>query len=176
MEQLKKFAAFIAAEKKRFAILAVGFLGNKAIVWIVNYGIDPFLIYNYGLIKGGIASMVFSFFICLATIVFYDWAKTDWLGIEMVKEMKEYEGQKQVGRAIRWLLLKGDFIALIGLSILTDPFITLVYLRKGANQYNGMNLRDWKIFLASTFISNLWWVLLVFGGIQIIRSFLFGGI
>lgn len=172
MSGIRKIAAFIAANKERFAILAVGFLGNKAMVWIVNYGVDPFLVARYGFLKGGIATMIFSFFICLATIVFYDWSKKDWLGIELVKEMKEYEGRNRIGQAIKWLLRKGDVVALVGLSILTDPFITLVYLRKGANQYNGMGRREWMIFLVSTFISNLWWVTVVFGGIQIVRAIL----
>lgn len=165
----QKIAAFMAAHKKRFAVLAIGILGNKAMVWAVNYGIDPYLIVTFGLVKGGIASTIFSFLICLATIKFYDWSKQDWLGIELVKEMKEYEGKKYLGRAIKWLLKKGDIIALIGLSILTDPFITTVYLRKGANQYNGMGQREWIIFLLSTVIGNLCWVLTIFGGIKIFK-------
>lgn len=173
MKRLKDLAATIAAQKKRFAILAIGFLGNKAMAWVVNYGIDPYLVVNFGLINGGIAVMVFSFIICLASIVFYDWAKQDWLGIELVKKIKEYEGKRYVGRAIAWLLKKGDLVALIGLSILTDPFITTVYLRRGANQYNGMGRREWKIFLLSTVISNIYWVLIIFGGISLIRRIFF---
>lgn len=169
MERFRNFAAFIAAQKKRFAVLAIGVLGNKAMVWAVNYGLDPYLIANFGLVKGGIAVMVVSFFICLATIKFYDWSKQDWLGIELVKEMKEYEGKKYLGRAIGWLLKKGDAVALVGLSILTDPFITTVYLRKGANQYNGMGQREWTIFLSSTVIGNIYWSLAVFGGIQVFK-------
>lgn len=169
MEQLKNFATFMVAQKERFAVLAIGILGNKAMVWVVNYGLDPYLIANFGLVEGGIAVMVASFFICLATIKFYDWSKQDWLGIELVKEMREYEGKKYLGRAIRWLLKKGDAVALVGLSILTDPFITTVYLRNGANQFNGMGRREWIIFLSSTVIGNIYWSLAVFGGIQAFR-------
>ena len=173
MKRLKDLAAIVAAQKKRFAILAIGFLGNKAMVLVVNYGIDPYLVATFGLVNGGIAVMIVSFIICLASIMFYDWAKQDWLGIELVKEMKEYEGKRYVGRVIAWLLKKGDLVALIGLSILTDPFITTVYLRHGANQYNGMGRREWTIFLLSTVISNIYWVLVVFGGINLIRKIFF---
>lgn len=166
---LKKIAAKLAAQKERIAILVIGLFGNKIMNLTVNYVIDPFLLVRYGLLKGGIAVMIFSFIICFATILFYDWAKKDWLGIEMIKGIKEYEGMSPIGRAIKWLLRKGDKVALIGLSILTDPFITLVYLRRGAHLYNGMSRKEWAIFLTSTFISNLWWVLVVSGGIQTVR-------
>lgn len=169
MGGIKQIAAKLAAQKERIAILVIGLSGNKIISWIVNYVIDPFLVAHYGLLKGGFAVIIFSFFICLVTIVFYDWAKKDWLGIEMIKEMKECEGMNYITRVIKWILRKGDNVAFVGLSILTDPFITLIYFRKGANRYNGMGRWEWKIFFASILISNLWWVMVVFGGIQTVR-------
>jgi hypothetical protein len=54
---------------------------------------------------------------------------------------------------------------LVVLSVKFDPFITTIYMRRGAHQYRGMSRRDWGIFAASLAIGNLCWALAMFGGI-----------
>ena len=36
--------------------------------------------------------MAISFLICLLILWFYDYSKRDWLGLEVAKDLKEYEG------------------------------------------------------------------------------------
>lgn len=109
---------------------------------------------------------ILSFIACLLTLLFYDWSKRDWLGIEAIKELKHYEGDGWFRRGLAWLLKKGDPFACIVLSIKCDPFITTAYLRHGA--FNGMTRRDWKIFVASWLIGNVYWSLACFGGVSVL--------
>ncbi|MEN9390126.1 MAG: hypothetical protein RLZZ283_226 [Candidatus Parcubacteria bacterium] len=85
----------------------------------------------------------------------YDWSKKDWLGIELVKKIRE--GGTGEGLIARFARL-GDVPAFFLLSIFTDPFVTTAYLRKGSD-FSGLAPRDKRIFLASVFVSNVYWTL-----------------
>jgi len=124
----------------------------------------PFVIFKLGLVYGGIVMSILSFIICLLTLWFYDWSKRDWLGIEAIKELKHYEGDGWFRRQLSRLLKSGDPLACVVLSIKFDPFITTAYLRHGA--FSKMTTRDWKIFVASWVIGNVYWSLACFGGVS----------
>jgi hypothetical protein len=67
------------------------------------------------------------------------------------------------------MLKKGDSAAFLFLSIKEDAFITMVYLRHGSHQYNGMSGRDWRIFIASLAVANAYWTLVAYTGITVIE-------
>ena len=156
-------------QRQRFLEVAVGITTNHLIEISFNFFLYPFVIYKFGTLKGGIVMTFASFLTCLATIKFYDWSKRDWLCIEAIKSLKEYGGDKQLGRLTSWLLKQSDPIVFLYLSIQRDPFITTAYLRKGANQFNGMSKRDWKIFMGSLILGNAYWTLACFMGITLIE-------
>ena len=108
-----------------------------------------------------------SLVVCLLTLWFYDWAKRDWLGIELLKGLRLYTGPSIWRRATAWLLGRGDAVAFVVLSLRFDPFITTAYMRHGV--YNGLTRRDWKIFLGSVLLSNAAWTFVCFGGIEAVR-------
>lgn len=163
--------------KQRIATLGLGHVGNILTGKVIDWGVDPLItvLLNcgvggvHGLLLTWVALSVVSFLACYATLKFYDWSKTDWLGIEYVKTLRELEGVSRTKRMIAWLLRKGDSFAVIALSIIFDPFIVLVYMRHGANHYNGLTKRDWKIFLVSILISNGWQTVLLYGGFEGIK-------
>ncbi|NQV88008.1 MAG: hypothetical protein HQ402_00440 [Parcubacteria group bacterium] len=151
--------------KARIGIIGVGLLANQLMVWGIDFFVDPLALYYGGLVWGSVAVMLISLVLCYLTILFYDWSKQDWLGIETLKLLKESKGGR-MRRIIAWVLTKSDPIAMILLSIKFDPFIVTVYMRKGS--YNGLSRRDWKIFLGSVFVGNLWWVFVLFTGMNAI--------
>jgi hypothetical protein len=151
----------------RLLELAVGLSANQAMVYAFDYALYPFVIYRLGVLSGGAAMAVVSFLICLLSLWFYDWSKRDWLGIEAIKSMKTYEGESRFGRLFAGLMQRGDSVAVVVLSIKFDPFITMLYLRNGA--FNGMSRRDWRIFLASWFIGNVYWIVACYMGISLVE-------
>lgn len=166
--------------KERIAILGLGYIGNFLTGKLIDWGVDPLVTLLLNCSVGGMngfmltwASLaVISFFACYATLKFYDWSKTDWLGIEAVKTLKELEGsrfKRLVARILTW----GDSFAVIALSVIFDPFIVLIYMRHGANHYNGLTKRDWVIFLVSIVVSNGWQTVVLYGGLEGIKH-LFG--
>jgi hypothetical protein len=153
--------------KERFSIIGVGIFTNAVIVYIGDYVLYPFIIWKLGIIRGGIVMTIISAIVCYATLKFYDWSKQDWLGIEAIKSLKGYGGDKKLGRITAWVMKKSDSIIFLFLSIKFDPFITTAYLRKV--QFSGMSKRDWKIFIGSLLFSNAYWTLACYTGITLVE-------
>jgi hypothetical protein len=154
--------------RQRIAVLALGHTVNKLVFdWPFNYLLYPWVIYTLGVFHGGLVMTALSLLICLLTIRFYDWSKRDWLGLELVKDLKGYEGSNAVGRVASWFLRRGDIPTFFYLTIQHDPFITMVYLRKGS--FNGMSRRDWRIFIASLIMGNTYWILACWMGISLVE-------
>lgn len=153
----------------RFGIFGVGVLANKLQIWGFDYVLYPFVIWYLGPIAGALVMTLLSFLACYGTLRFYDWSKKDWLGIETVKSLKDWESSTRLARFTSWILKKGDPAALLFLSIHFDPFITTAYMRHGSHRYNGLSNRDWKIFIGSLLIGNTYWTIAVFAGISIIE-------
>lgn len=151
----------------RIGELALGHVVNWLTVQGFDYVLYPFVIWRLGpLIGGGIMAMA-SLTICLLMLWFYDWSKRDWLGIETIKNFKNPGEATGIRRILAKFLKLGEVPAFFALSIYTDPFITTAYMRKGA--FNGMTRRDWGIFLGSWIIGNGEWILILSGGIWIVR-------
>lgn len=161
--------SILEGKKKKVAIWGIGYLGNAIIVYGFDYFLYPFVIWKFGILEGGVVMTFLSFLICYATIIFYDWAKKDWLGIETIKEVKEYNGKSMIGRFTSWILRKSDPVVLLFLSIKFDPFITTAYMRKGAEKYNGLGKRDWIIFLSSLIVGNVYWTFVAFTGVSVVE-------
>ena len=168
--------------RRWIATLGIGLLGNWAITWAFDFLLYPFVISTYGLLIGAPVMTFLSFLICYASILFYDGTKRDWLGIETIKGLEEFNSLpipnyvigkifvsiiNAVGNATAWVMKKSDALAMVILSIKFDPFITVIHIRHGAHQYNGLSKRDWKVFLVSLLIGNAYWTLAVYMGITL---------
>jgi len=165
----QKISLKVFKQKERVAIWAIGILANKVMVYGFDYFLYPFVIWKLGILKGSVFMTLFSFLICRATFIFYDWAKKDWIGIETMKEMKEYEGNRMFGRLLSWVMKKGEPVTVLLLSIYFDPFITTAYMRRGAHAYNGLNKRDWTIFIFSLLFGNFYWTLIAYTGVSFLE-------
>jgi hypothetical protein len=153
----------------RIAELTCGISIKNLISYSFDYLLYPFVIYKLGILTGGAIMMFLSLFACVILIKFYDWAKRDWLGIETIKGMKDYHGESKLGKFFAWILRRSDPVVFLFLSIKEDAFITMVYMRHGSHQYNGMSARDWRIFLGSVAISNIYWTLAAYMGISVVE-------
>jgi len=151
--------------KKRLAELFIGVSFISLSNFVFDYVLYPAVVYKFGVLIGGALMTLLSFVTCLLLLQFYDWAKRDWLGIEAIKNIKEYNGDKRIGQFTSWVMKKGDSIAFLFLSLRFDPFITTAYMRHG--KYNGMSKRDWKIFTGSLVTGNAYWTLACYTGITL---------
>jgi hypothetical protein len=153
--------------KERAAELAIGLSANSLIGISFDWFLYPAVIFWLGIVYGGVVMTLLAMLACVAMIKFYDWSKRDWLGIEALKGLREYAGNKRLGKLTSWVLTKGNIVVFLFLSVYFDAFITTTYMRYGKNQYNGMSRRDWTIFTSSVIISNACWTLAVYMGISL---------
>ncbi len=151
----------------RLAELTLGHAVNQAMIWVFDFLLYPFVIFWFGLLRGFAIMAVVSFIICWLTMLFYDWSKRDWLGIEAIKSLKVYAGPNRLRQALAWILRQSDPVACVLLSLRYDPFIVTVYLRRG--RFGGMTRRDWRIFLLSWLIGNAWWSVVCFTGLSAVE-------
>jgi hypothetical protein len=178
----QKAAAKIAAHKEKIATIALGNTVFYCIELFFNYIVyipvigfaSSFFGGFRGVVYGGAVMTSFSFLVCYGMLKFYDWAKVDWLGLEVAKDVRDFgpewikklRAKSLVGKIlwwpfskiilfVLWSLKKGGVIAFFALSIYTDPFTTTVYFRKGS--FNGLAKKDWLIFVASVLIGNIYW-------------------
>jgi len=155
---------------ERLGVWGVGFTANTLMVWPFDFLLYPYVIATFGWIGGGVVMTLASFIYCLLTFKFYDWAKKDWIGIETLKEVQEIKGQSFFSKIIG-KLNKHSWLAFIVFSLQTDPFITTVFMREGAHQYRRLSKRDWKIFLGSLLLGNVFWTLVCGLGLETAKAF-----
>ncbi len=158
--------------KERIGLLAAGYTFKRIEELVFDFMLYPAVIAWLGAVIGGLVMTAFSALACYLYILFYDWAKKDWLGLELLKEVRDGEARDGLMGWIQRVARKSDWLAFFALSCYTDPFVTTMYLRKGADAYNGLAPRDWKIFWASVLVANLWWTALMTFAVAGVRFFL----
>lgn len=131
------------------------------------------VIARWGAIKGGAVMMALSFVVDLVSLRLYDRFKRDVFGIEELKRLRDSPATTWSGKALRWALRQNDFVAFIVLTLMTNQFVVTAWLRHGAGEFNGMQRRDWVIFLSSVALGNLYWIAVVSGAIHLFRAFVF---
>jgi len=162
---LASSSAKLASYKARLQTVAIGLTGNAAIAIGFDYGIYGLAIATLGPLRGGLLMILVSFLFDLVLIRLYDWSKTDWLGIETLKDIRDNTAATRLEKILQWLMRKGDTVALVVLSFKLNPFNVMLYLRQGAYEYNGMRKRDWMNLVASTLIGNLYWILVMWAAV-----------
>lgn len=159
------------SDKSRIAArtieMGTGFLTLKAMDYAFDYVAYPFAIWKLGALYGGLLMSGLSLLICLLLLRVYDLLERDWLGIEFIKNQRHYAGPSYWRGLVTRIISRADWFAFAILSLRYDPFITTAYLRHGA--YNGMNRRDWIIFMGSWFVSNGVWIAVCFGGVSVLE-------
>lgn len=156
-----------ANKKTKASEVVVGIFSSYFMDTAFDYFLYPYVIYKLGLLKGGIAMTGLACLLNIISLYFYDWSKRDWFGFEALKTFQDYHGANRLKQIASWLLKKNNFVIMLFLSIKEDAFKTVVYMRHGKYQYNGLTARDWKIFIASIVIGNVYWTLAAYTGLSL---------
>ena len=143
-----------------------------AVAWLVRQSFDyvlyPFVIYRFGVLKGGAVMALLSCAVSMASIKAYDFLKRDWLGIEAIKGLRDYRGESRTRRATAWIMNKSDPVVFVFLSLKFDPFITTAYLRRG--RYTGLTGKDAAVFAGSLALGNAYWAFVCLTGISLFET------
>ena len=161
----------VSRDWKRVLQVTAGWGVYEIICLIYDYPIWLFLVGYFGDVNGSIIASIGAFAQNLTLIIWYQRKGTDWLGVNILEEIKKradvwtakLDNHKmwfvrlpvRFFKAIIWLLKKNDFFAFIILSTWKDSFVTTAFLRHG--RFGQLERRDYIIFVTSTVLSCLWW-------------------
>ncbi len=149
--------AIFGTTEKAVLTFTTGFIMKGAINYPFDYLLYPSTILWLGSIIGGILMIGLSVIINILLIRAYDWSKVDWFLIEKIKSLDE---KSEGGFIIQTLKrVRNNKTLTFFVLCLDDPITVTLYFREGSYQYNGMSKRDWKIFIASTAVSNMYWII-----------------
>jgi hypothetical protein len=169
--------AWVKRHRHRIGLIAVGHTAKRIEEYLFDWLIYGIVVlwatsrwgaWHGSFVAFGIMAPISALF-CWFYIIFYDWAKKDWFGFELLKELKEEERSGRGGRLLQKILKLGDIPAFFALSIYQDPFMTTVYLRKKGHGHAGLSRRDWNFFWSSVFVSNAYWTLRWIVIIELVR-------
>lgn len=175
--------------QKRISQMMTGWGAWAFLNWWVDNPLYLLVIAHKGLVAGGIIMTVFTAAWNTAYVLFHEYHKkrgVDWLGFDGIESMR-HDLECRLNRSQRpgshgmmtlflfipkgflrlalWMLKKGDGFAFIALTIWTDSFVTLAYVRRGRS--GKITGRDWGLFLLSTVISNAYWSIRSYGIVMI---------
>ncbi|MFA6520148.1 MAG: hypothetical protein WCT44_00920 [Candidatus Paceibacterota bacterium] len=160
----------IATEKtwfERLKLWITGIGSYYVITYLYDYVVVSFLLIYLGFVEGIVVVMILSMLIDFWTLKFYDWFKKDWLALETLKDL-QYR-KNFIGKLFNFVQNKSTFVTIVVLSLTSNAFIVTAYMRKGSFKYDGLTKRDWLVFLSSSLLTNLYWVFLIAGGIEIVK-------
>ena len=152
----------------RIATLGAGLGAFSGLTIAFDYLLYPFVIWRLGPLAGGALMTAASLLVCLALLRLYDWSKRDWLGIEAVKAAREYHGPSPFRDALARLLRFGDWGAFFVLSIQFDPFVTVIYMRRGSSHFGGLRGPEWRVFLLSSLVGTAYWTAVSGAGVALL--------
>ena len=135
--------------------------------------------HRFGEFTGSVYASLIALVINFVILVWYQSNGTDWLGVNVLEQLKR-EGEEKadnlyngkglflkvvlfipamVFKLVIWSLNKTELVTFFTLSIFTDSFLTTVFMRRG--RFGKLDRRDMKIFLLSTLISCASWSVFV---------------
>lgn len=161
--------SFSARLWPKLVTFGVGLLIKKSLDYAFDYLLYPAALIFLGYLWGGIAMTIASVPLNLLVIRAYDGAKRDFLLLETLKHLRATESSHRGKRLLAAVLSKGDVVAIFVLSWIEDPIVVTLYLRRGAETFDGLSRRDWAIFWTSTLVSNLMWISSLISVIEIFK-------
>lgn len=166
---LRRSTGWLIRQRARIGTITFGhamkYVEGLFFDWLVYGSINAYAVLTYGPSVGSFITFCVmapvSAFMCSLYLRAYDWSKTDWFGFEALKSARDDEGTHTgvLMRFLKKIIRMGNVPAFFVLSVTADPFMTVLYLRKGERQYDGLTLRERRIFWASVLVSNGYWTL-----------------
>lgn len=140
---------------RRVAEIGVGWSLYTLVSWLFDHVLYVYVVYRLGILVGGAVMTTLSLFACLAALVVYERMRIDWLGVGIIDGLLNDPNPSWYRRLISGAARYGAISTFIALCVYQDPFVTTAYFRRG--RFDGLRLRDWRIFFASVVVSNGYW-------------------
>ncbi|MGE0388041.1 MAG: hypothetical protein AB7Q97_25225 [Gammaproteobacteria bacterium] len=124
--------------------------------WFFDNVLYVYVVYQWGMLRGGAVMTALSFLQCAATLIVYQRMGIDWVGAGLLAQMKRKPEPTRVERLLVWAADRNRVLIFVLLCVFQDPFITTAWFKEG--RFDALTRRDWHIFVAAVLVSNLYWI------------------
>jgi hypothetical protein len=142
-------------DTQKFAERVAGYATLTAVSVIIDDVLWPAVMLWQGAVLGGITMFWIALLANLIMLWAYDKLKRDVLCFEALRELTEQEPTGFGKRLLVKFIRAGRVPAFIAISFY-DPFLSVIYMRKGVGKY-AMENRDWMYFALAMLIACLGW-------------------
>lgn len=139
----------------RLTLIGLGHLLYAGFNWLFDHVIYVYVVFTWGMLLGGGLMTLFSLTQCALTLRLYEKMQIDWVGAGALNSWDAQQSTSLLRRLFRRINGKKHTVFIV-LCIVSDPFITTAYFRKG--RFDGLTHRDWRIFFYSVLVSNGYWI------------------
>lgn len=135
--------------------------------WVYDYLFFGGVLYFLGPIKGGLVLCATTAVVDYYTLKFYQVVIKDLLGIEYIRSTQSYQGRNPLKRSLGFILNHAPtWLQIVALTPKSNAFLTTALLRDGDSSFSHMSARDWRIFWGSFVCSQIYWITLVWLGVE----------
>ncbi|MBI2801849.1 MAG: hypothetical protein HYX63_16495 [Gammaproteobacteria bacterium] len=142
--------------RRRLAHVGVGHTLYAGFNWLFDHVIYVYVVYQFGMLRGGLLMTALSFAQCAGTLVLYQRMRIDWVGAGLLAEIRLKPRPNPFERFLLWADARHSLAIFTLLCIVQDPFITTAYFKRG--QFDVITRGDWGRFILSVIVANFYWV------------------
>ncbi len=140
---------------QKVAERVAGYSTATAVSVVIDDLLWPVVMLWQGSVWGGVIMFLIALLANLVMIWAYDKIKKDLFCFEDLRALAENEQATRGMRLLAWFVRAGKVPAFLAISFY-DPFISVLYMRRGAGKYQ-MENRDWGYFMLAMFIACTGW-------------------
>jgi hypothetical protein len=140
----------------RLSQIGLGHAAYTAFNWFFDHVLYVYVVYRFGILYGGAVMTALSFVQCAATLSVYQRMGIDWVGAGFLHQLRYKANPSWLERCLIRATTWPPAALFTALCLLQDPFVTTAYFRRG--RFGPLAPRDWRIFLGSVLVSNLYWI------------------
>ncbi len=142
--------------RRRVAQIGVGHTLYAGFNWLFDHVIYVYVVYQFGMVRGGLLMTALSFVQCAGTLLLYQRMRIDWVGAGLLAEIRLKPRRNGFERFLLWADTRHPLAIFTLLCIAQDPFITTAYFKRG--QFDVITRGDWGRFILSVIVANFYWV------------------
>ncbi|MEI6528251.1 MAG: hypothetical protein WCO10_01090 [bacterium] len=147
--------------------LAVGYSIKALSFFFLVVLIYPVLLLSLGKFWGSCFSLVTTIVTYYVIAFMYFRSAKDWLGIELIKSLKDRPSRGLLQNLAKEILKNGDVVAALVLPVFFNPIVTVIYLRKGAWNFGPIKKKDRLTIIASSTVFSVLWLIVVITGMSL---------
>ena len=162
---MDSITSFFRRHHRRIQEIGTGIFLWEGFTFIYDFIFYPFALAYWGLVKGGVIAVGFTFVINAFVFWLYEYMRVDWLGAHALRELEQEENRSNFAKLATWIGKKKETLweklvghaTFIALLLPIDPVIVAIHYQR--QHFKGLGWRAWGVLFLATAVANAWWLI-----------------